>query len=261
MIKVLDTSIRKPEDGMPGLEPSKGRPLMARMHSPLKNTAQPLTPTERVEAPTISVTPLPSGPVQKKLRQRWHFGIRSRSEPMEVMLEIYRTLKALKMEWKAKKGPDEGAGGPDEDSKKRRRREEEERVKKAQELYFVETRCRMDDVMVRMDLQLYRIDDQNYLVDFRNLGYRSIPKTHHSGGSSSAGASSDSSPTPRQPGAFGEMANTADELRARKPELTATRKKGSEVAKGNEVSSPYLFLECAVRLIVELASPQSGEGA
>lgn len=76
---------------------------------------------------------------------------------MEVMLEIYRTLKALKMEWKPKKrdedagGANGGEGGEAEDSKKRRRREEEERVKKAQELYFVETRCRMDDVMVSCD--------------------------------------------------------------------------------------------------------------
>lgn len=89
---------------------------------------------------------------------------------MEVMLEIYRTLKALKMEWRTRgeDGEDKGdlagveggaSGGregkeksrdrPDESEKKRRRREEEERVKKAQELYFVETRCRMDDVMVR----------------------------------------------------------------------------------------------------------------
>ena len=69
---------------------------------------------------------------------------------MEVMLEIYRTLKVLKMEWKPKKSAvEENAAGEDEEPKKRRRREEEERVKKAQELYFVETRCRMDDVMVR----------------------------------------------------------------------------------------------------------------
>lgn len=71
---------------------------------------------------------------------------------MEVMLEIYRTLKALRMEWKPKKrGLGSGGGGEedgDEDPKKRRRREEEDRVKKAQELYYVETRCRMDDVMV-----------------------------------------------------------------------------------------------------------------
>lgn len=70
---------------------------------------------------------------------------------MEVMLEIYRTLKALNMEWKPKKSTAEEVGSAknDEEPKKRRRREEEERVKKAQELYFVETRCRMDDVMVR----------------------------------------------------------------------------------------------------------------
>lgn len=72
---------------------------------------------------------------------------------MEVMLEIYRTLKTLHMEWKPKVYPsdEEGRGGEDEDPKKRRRREEEERMKKAQELYFVETRCRMDDVMVRLN--------------------------------------------------------------------------------------------------------------
>lgn len=73
---------------------------------------------------------------------------------MEVMLEIYRTLKTLHMEWKPKVYPsDEGGGGEDEDPKKRRRREEEERTKKAQELYFVETRCRMDDVMVRLNFR------------------------------------------------------------------------------------------------------------
>lgn len=86
---------------------------------------------------------------------------------MEVMLEIYRTLKTLKMEWKAKaRDGADGAQGEDgeegakererergeESDKQRRRREEEERIKKAQELYFVETRCRMDDVMVSSSL-------------------------------------------------------------------------------------------------------------
>jgi hypothetical protein len=69
---------------------------------------------------------------------------------MEVMLEIYRTLKTLHMEWKPKKVIESVVGPDDEDPKKKRRREEEERVKKAQELYFVETRCRMDDVMVSL---------------------------------------------------------------------------------------------------------------
>lgn len=67
------------------------------------------------------------------------------------MLEIYRTLKALGMEWKPKKvAAIEGGVDESEEPKKRRRREDEERIKKAQELYFVETRCRMDDVMVSL---------------------------------------------------------------------------------------------------------------
>jgi len=91
----------------------------------------------------------------------------------------------------------------------------------------------MDDVMVRMDLQLYRIDDQNYLVDFRNLGYRPIKKDSPVMGQSEFG-----------------MPNTANELWARKP---GEMRRATEAVRGKEVSSPYLFLECAVRLIVELA--------
>ena len=34
---------------------------------------------------------------KRKLRSKWHFGIRSRSPPLEVMLEIYRALKNLGM--------------------------------------------------------------------------------------------------------------------------------------------------------------------
>jgi len=68
------------------------------------------------------------------------------------MLEIYKTLQTLGFEWKQKEDPpDVGLnieGLSDEDPKKRRRREEEERVKTAQGLFYVEARCRMDDVMV-----------------------------------------------------------------------------------------------------------------
>ncbi|GAA5905479.1 hypothetical protein JCM5296_005885 [Sporobolomyces johnsonii] len=310
-IRVLDTSLRYPTAD-DSLQPSRPRPLLHRFNSPLKNLAQPLTPTEQYPP---AHTP-PASAAAKRRRQRWHFGIRSRSEPMEVMLEIYRTLKALKMEWKAKPGGEgdededkedkekerEGRGEDKENEKKRRRREEEERVKKAQELYFVETRCRMDDVMVRMDLQLYRIDDQNYLVDFRNLGYRPLrpsphPTSPHStsqssshsllAGSSSGAPSLDTSPaiSPLSGPDLIQPPNTADELRARRPDILGSRKAefggaadgaiGASAqqqqqqqhqrrrgAPSAEVSSPYLFLECAVRLIVELASPASAsEGA
>ncbi|GAA5992694.1 hypothetical protein JCM11641_004995 [Rhodosporidiobolus odoratus] len=354
-IRVLETSLRRPLDdpelAAALLAAPPNKPLLRRFNSPLKSLAQPLTPTGS-EAPPVPVQQQPQAVTAKRLRQRWHFGIRSRSEPMEVMLEIYRTLKTLGMEWRVRSGTGEEGegkenegegggggkkeGGGEESEKRRRRREEEERLKKATELFFVETRCRMDDVMVRMDLQLYRIDDQNYLVDFRNLGYRSIrpspplvPNTFHPGASpiprSSLSLSSlslaQSQPNSRDispaislaaspvahstPGLAGLSSlelpplssslsnctsptlNTADELRARKPDLLGTRraslvdpaaaaaaasaaggtggapgipsKRAAAGAGGKaapaEVSSPYLFLECAVRLIVELASP------
>ncbi|KAG8984358.1 Protein kinase, partial [Tulasnella sp. 427] len=100
---------------------------------------------------------------------RWHFGIRSRSPPMEVMLEIYQTLKALGMEWKQKGGQ----WSLDNDDPDRGEEEEDEHKwsKESLDIYFVETRCRVREVVVRMDLQLYQVDAANYLVDFRNKGY------------------------------------------------------------------------------------------
>ena len=94
---------------------------------------------------------------KKQHKTKWHFGIRSRSPPMEVMLEIYKTLKALGMEWKEKKNLGglgglkvrkgsvgvgiervkelDGSGGVD--------------LKAAAGIYFVETRARVQDVVVR----------------------------------------------------------------------------------------------------------------
>lgn len=43
-----------------------------------------------------------SGKERKSHKPQWHFGIRSRSPPMEIILEIYKTLKLLGMEWKEK---------------------------------------------------------------------------------------------------------------------------------------------------------------
>lgn len=92
---------------------------------------------------------------KKQHRTKWHFGIRSRSPPMEVMLEIYRTLKTLGMEWKEKKTlgglggirPRRGPGGIE------RVRELDGPgpvdLKAASGVYFVETRARVQDVVVR----------------------------------------------------------------------------------------------------------------
>ena len=98
-----------------------------------------------------------SGAKEKKQHKtKWHFGIRSRSPPMEVMLEIYRTLKTLGMEWKEKKNLG-GLGGLKARSGKSGMNVERVReldggggvdLKAASSIYFVETRARVQDVVV-----------------------------------------------------------------------------------------------------------------
>ena len=67
---------------------------------------------------------------------------------MEVMLEIYRTLKSLGMEWRKKaSAPGTLEGGPDEKGRRDHTAEE----KYAQSLFFVETRCRVRDIVVSRD--------------------------------------------------------------------------------------------------------------
>ncbi|KAJ2612086.1 Protein kinase [Coemansia sp. RSA 1365] len=75
----------------------------------------------------------------KTTRTRWHFGIRSRSPPADVMAEVYRALRQLQMTWKhftpfhlrARYAPE---GGTE----------------------------------VKIDLQLFKLDSRdNYLVDFK----------------------------------------------------------------------------------------------
>lgn len=213
-IRILETSLPIPEADQNYTETYNGRPLLRnRAHSPLSGGPAPLTQahsfpfqTSQQQQQQRTSSPGPNAALQaasagKKSKIRWHFGIRSRSEPLEVMLEIYRTLKTLGFEWKHKE-PEKtinmqdyddfanefiGGGGAHhgrnndmngaEDAKKRKRREEEEFLKKAQALFFIETRCRLDDVMVRMDLQLYSIDSENYLVDFRNVGYKLLQES------------------------------------------------------------------------------------
>ncbi|KAH9817890.1 kinase-like domain-containing protein [Melampsora americana] len=198
--------------------------------SPLKATNKPLTPAEPSKGDdkrlgASNVKQLPTTRTKKTPRTKWHFGIRSKSPPMTVMLEIYRTLQTLGFEFKRKEtdiapGDEEQEGDRVEsegEKRRRRRKADDDRVKRAQDLYFIETRCRLDDVMVRMDLQLYQIEVNNYLVDFRNLGYKLIRPTDRSGSESS-----------------------------QQYEYLQEERKGA-------ASSPFLFLECACRLIVELA--------
>lgn len=105
-------------------------------------------------------------------KPKWHFGIRSRSPPMEVMLEIYKTLVTLGMQWKRKEGigmpeigPPLADGYPEEvnaalsqwaahhgevqmGKKQPPKKETSVQDKAAQNLYLVETRARYGEIIV-----------------------------------------------------------------------------------------------------------------
>ncbi|PCH34349.1 snf 1 [Wolfiporia cocos MD-104 SS10] len=177
-----------------------------------------------------------SWPVKEKKQHRtkWHFGIRSRSPPMEVMLEIYRTLKALGMEWKAKKDLG-GLGGVrnSERAKIERSREYDGYVdlRAASSIYFIETRARVQDVVVLMNLQLYMVDSINYLVDFHHK------KTYKASMEPGAGRFDMAQPADLSETASLESSRSAKELNIRE----------------DEVVSPFVFMDVACRLILELA--------
>lgn len=152
---------------------------------------------------------------------------------MEVMLEIYQTLKALGMQWKEKGGQWGLNVGED-----RQEMEDDEQnfSKETLDIYFVETRCRVREVVVRMDLQLYQVDAANYLVDFRNKGYYKADLD-----------------TEQQ---FNRIVGHRRQRRDSDAEsgMSGASEMSKDLDRGIvDVSSPFLFLECACKLIVELA--------
>lgn len=93
----------------------------------------------------------------KKLKTRWHFGIRSRSYPLDVMGEIYRALQSLGAEW----------ARPVEE-----------------ELWTIRVRWKYDSLaasptptelnvpnLMKMQIQLFQLEPNNYLVDFKFDGW------------------------------------------------------------------------------------------
>lgn len=141
-------------------------------HFDVLDSSLPKPASPGATTPTIP-QPTPKARAEKPLqRPRWHFGIRSRSPPMEVMLEIYKTLSVLGMQWKRKDGielpeigtaPPEGypeevdqaiegwaaQGGKVEMGQKVPGRKEAQHLENnAKSLYLVETRSRYGEFIV-----------------------------------------------------------------------------------------------------------------
>ncbi len=105
----------------------------------------------------------------KKSKTRWHFGIRSRSYPLDVMGEIYRALQNLGAEWSK----------PSKD-----------------DLWTIRVRWKYEPKtepdapptplsengpqVMKMQIQLYQIEQNNYLVDFKFDGWENNDLTQPS---------------------------------------------------------------------------------
>ncbi|KIY45370.1 snf 1 [Fistulina hepatica ATCC 64428] len=176
---------------------------------------------------------------KREKRTKWHFGIRSRSPPMEVMHEIYKTLKALGMEWKEKRRLG-GLGGivrgsPNGHIERAHQYDGggdiEYDARLASQIYFVETRARVGNVVVLMNLQLYQIDQLNYLVDF-----------HHKGSYLAS----------TEPGA-GKFDRAWSPAKMSSSESGSVKERDFLQGKEEEIVSPFVFMDVACRLILELA--------
>ena len=110
----------------------------------------------------------------KSVRPRWHFGIRSKSSPKEVLLELYLAMKKLGVHWKPPVAESKDPVSPfafshscgdvmDEDA--------------TVNPYRIEARWTPDagqHAPIYFELSLYKLDgekrsQQGYLVDFRNV--------------------------------------------------------------------------------------------
>ncbi|XP_053617097.1 5'-AMP-activated protein kinase catalytic subunit alpha-2 [Plodia interpunctella] len=105
--------------------------------APLRDSAPPAPAP--APAPAAPAAPAHKGTPVK--RAKWHLGIRSQSKPNDIMLEVFRAMKALDYEWKVINP------------------------------YHVRVRTlnKMTEKYVKMSLQLYQVDYKSYLLDFKSL--------------------------------------------------------------------------------------------
>lgn len=136
---------------LPRVEPISRRERSTSSASRLDSPILPATgtPPPGAMAPSSTRTsqhrhlPVPKKP-SKASRTRWHFGIRSKCPAWEVMLEIYRSLQNVGMEWRTI------------------------------DSFHLKCRYKYPDLVVKFDLQLYKLENNSYLVDFKNAGTKRL---------------------------------------------------------------------------------------
>jgi carbon catabolite-derepressing protein kinase len=155
-----------------------------------------------------------------KSRSRWHFGIRSKCPAWEVMLEIYRSLQNVGMEWRTL------------------------------DPYHVRCRYKYPTVglVVKFDLQLYKLENNSYLVDFKNAGTQRVDKA-----APATTAATSNYPFKILEGNLEKKLDVLqfnDEQQASSPYLARWRV--DEDSSGDHVQSVYPFLDVCSKLITDI---------
>ncbi|XP_052867446.1 5'-AMP-activated protein kinase catalytic subunit alpha-2-like isoform X3 [Anopheles cruzii] len=125
----------------PSIHPERIAPLRDRPVAPPMATSVPISPAALSSMSQAVGVPIDKHRGTPVKRAKWHLGIRSQSKPNDIMLEVYRAMKALDFEWKIINPY-------------------HVRVRKYNE---------RNEKHVKMSLQLYQVDPKNYLLDFKSL--------------------------------------------------------------------------------------------
>lgn len=182
-------------------------------------------PTTIAEEPALSRQKLtvstdmshhPNVQVKRVRPQRWHFGIRSRSSPVEVMLEIYRALREMGAEWIDREpAPGEDPVDP---------------FMITARWAKMSTENAREGIMVYLDVQLYQLEPNNFLVDFKCSGYECV-----------------TAPAPEKDASSADVSSPVDTGLSR---LLKSGKK--KAASEKDVTSAFPFLDIASKLIMSL---------
>jgi len=114
------------------------------IENPSHQTVHPerMPPLKDVNA-TLDNEPKTDHETKKPAKKaKWHLGIRSQSKPQDIMNEVFKAMKASKMQWKYYNSS----------------------------IYNLRVRKQVaPDRYVKAGLQLYQVDQKSYLLDFRSF--------------------------------------------------------------------------------------------
>ncbi|KAI9247178.1 kinase-like domain-containing protein [Phascolomyces articulosus] len=271
-ISVLSSSLPKYEESMPNRPRSSsrasmmagGQPIAPIVGTPPPGAMAPVSPAprdfgtgggrpnqHRLSAQQQSMLHTSNSTSRKshKPRSKWHFGIRSRCPVWEVMLEIYRSLQNVGIQWRAI------------------------------DLYHIRCRYRYESLglVVKFDLQLYRLGNNSYLVDFKNVamttsGDKPTPDTNNN---SNSGGDMMMSPISAEHGdpfgvLYGELSQNLDKLQLNENEQADlsnwhntnnnkdnnnnnnNNREEMKAARGENILSVYPFLDVCSKVITDI---------